>query len=143
MWGFAEAIIIMNLAGFWLEPSECDRLETAREASLMSYAHLSRESCDTGILTWPTKPKNHYWDELCRESVRLSQNPSSHWCFQDEDFIGRVVVISRSCDTRCREKRTFEKYLLNLLIMLNNWTKEIPFEDPISDIDSDGMAPDQ
>ena len=143
VWGFAEVISTMSSAGFFLDESEVSRLEKGREASLMSQSLLAREAVDASKLTWVTKPKHHYYDELCREATRLSVNPATSWCFQDEDFIGRLVAICKACDTRRREHRTFERWILGFLIMLNSWSQDIPFEDAVDEFESDGIAPEQ
>ena len=131
IWGFAEGIRIMSSSGFFLSSSEAGQLEAAREASLGGYSLLSHESSVSNLLTWPLKPKHDYLDELCSKGVERKVNPASHWCFQDEDFIGRLVAICKLCDTRCREVCTFERYLLGFTIMLNGWSATIPFEDPV------------
>ena len=70
-------------------------------------------------------------------------NLSSAWCFVEEDMIGRVVRICKLCDSRARELRTTERWLLRFQIMLHEWSSDIPFGDVDSSSDEEiGIAHD-
>ena len=125
LWGWTRAIDICSNAGMFFSDAELPQLEEARCAALFSDASLAHKSIAEGSQLWRTIPKFHYSDHLLRpdwpEGGR--RNPAHGWCFQDEDFIGRIVRSSRG---RIHLIRILRKYLLRFSLMLDRGSSSVP-----------------
>lgn len=67
-----------------------EELATSGRQFLLLYVSLSNQDPDG--LFWRFKPKHHLFQELTEFD---GCNPSTNWCYRDEDFGGTVAAISR------------------------------------------------
>ena len=116
LWGFVEVFRICGAAGTWLSDAEARALDVAREASLQGYGALAAEAA----AAHPPRPmfrlvpKHHAWDEALRDAVGGGRNPGHHWCFGDEDFIGRVKRIAAGTHGTSMSRRVLQRYMCRI-----------------------------
>ena len=61
---------------------------------LSMYSYLAKTAMDCSILRWSLVPKFHMVYHI---AVSSRINPSCLWCYQGEDFIGKVICICQAC----------------------------------------------
>ena len=128
IFGYIRSLEICKASGTWLSDDAAGELETCRIAALECHAFLAHEAHRSSRdNVWVTKPKHHIYDETLRRACRERLNPGNHWCFADEDFVGKVVQISRFVGGgRARAEGTLRRYLLRLHCQFHQWTQSIP-----------------
>ena len=111
LWAFVGAFNIMQQS-FWLSDHDVVALEQARLVSLNAYRWLCHESLGRGFNYYPMKPKCHLWDHTLRDSCRHRLSATTHWCFCDEDFIGRIKKLAARCHLRTMAYRVLQRWTL-------------------------------
>ena len=112
LFGVTQSVIVCKQAGHFLSDLEVRNLETCRQSCLYCFSALSHEAKRAGLLLWPLKPKLHMYDHAMRRAQRDRENPLSFWCFADEDFVGSMAKVCKSCHDSSRETQAIFKYLL-------------------------------
>ena len=62
---------------------------------LLHYSFCARFASDRGIFRWNIKPKHHYFYHLAIAAKYV--HPRMGWTYGDEDFVGRIAKIAKSC----------------------------------------------
>lgn len=111
LWGYCFIFDTCLRGGLWFDRDEACRISYARQVALGSNAALSREALQLGKTIYPQKPKHHLCDHALRDAATTRLNPGHHWTFSDEDFIGRMVKLSRRCHASTMPFRVVQRYL--------------------------------
>jgi hypothetical protein len=61
------------------------------------YMRLYKEAYDLGLKAWKMTPKLHLIQELLLFQCLEWGNPLYYWCYGDEDLVGSMIEIARSC----------------------------------------------
>lgn len=103
--------------------------ETGRALSDMlfefihAYCWEAHQAFEHGVSAFPLFPKLHALHEIQHEMQRQSRlgpwvcNPAAKSCPTDEDFVGRMAVISRSISPRLICRRTIQRYLVHVQVL--------------------------
>ena len=77
------------------------------------YAQLAREAFEDGERFWKMNPKLHLFLHLCEWLVpELGLNPRQYWTYGDEDVVGQLVEVARSCHVRTLASTALFKWFL-------------------------------
>ena len=112
LWGWVSAIDLLKSFPMFLNAEQQAQIEQCRIAALGSHSVLCCRSIAEGRQQFRTIPKHHSCDHLLRDR----RNPTHSWTFADEDFIGRLVRMSRRSSNT---KTIISKYLLRLHLVVN------------------------
>ena len=63
----------------------------------MLYSELSSEAFRQKKKLWKFSPKHHLFQHLCEEQAVAFGNPAFYWTYPDEDLVGHMIEVSRSC----------------------------------------------
>ena len=96
LWGYVASVDVFRGASLWLTDEEADILKDCRGSSLRCNFVLNREARLAGSSLWRLIPKHHYWDHLLRRAVPQRLNAANFWTFAEQDFVGRVVAMSKA-----------------------------------------------
>ena len=118
MWGYCEMISLLHRSPLWLDDDTANKLMITREAALFANAELSGLAIAASRNIFPLKPKLHMVDHLCREAASNRLNPAFYWTFADEDFIGRMKSLAKSCHRSTVAKRVSERYVIRLFALI-------------------------
>ena len=61
---------------------------------LLTYNYLSQNAISARWVGWNLVPKFHVMDHMLYHVRRTFENPSFTSCFCDEDFVGRIALLS-------------------------------------------------
>ena len=111
LWGFTMMWRILKRNGLHISDEDLAELQKCRDLILLGWTALCTEAVDSGHFNlWRMIPKHHQFDELIARAVSTTVNPSWHWCFSEEDLVGRVVTISRASHPSHIAKTCVSKY---------------------------------
>ena len=80
-----------------MEPFQCEVAATVARTCCLLYSALSKMAADAEQPKhWIVKPKFHMWVELAEYQSPDTGNPSFHWTYPDEDFVGWVAKLAAS-----------------------------------------------
>ena len=92
----------------------CD--ESMPEWFLQRYQILASISEQKLTHLYKIKPKFHHLQHLLDWVVKFRINPGRFSCWSDEDFLGKLKRIARSCNGRAQMLRTMQKYISYLAV---------------------------
>jgi len=104
----------------WLSAGERDHLLKSGGILVNLYPKCAQRAFDMKHTRWKFMPKFHLFGEILfrYEKEKRSNLPSMNvlaFCTQqDEDFVGRVSVMSRNVSVRTVHSRTLGRYLVSL-----------------------------
>ena len=87
-------------------------MDIATQAALFSNHALSAEMVASGVWRSPQKPKHHATDHCLRLAATSELNPAWHWCFADEDFIGKMKKLGNQVPATNFSLRLIERYVI-------------------------------
>ena len=87
--------IINGNPSYFLTSCESAELLKVSHELLLHYSFNARAACDRGIFRWNIKPKHHYFYHLAIMAKYV--RPRVGWTYADEDFVGRIAKIAKSC----------------------------------------------
>ena len=61
------------------------------------YALLSCEALDAEVVAWQLVPKFHVFLHLCLTQAIQWGNPRFFWTYADEDMVGHMIAVAKSC----------------------------------------------
>jgi hypothetical protein len=107
--------ILMN-GGIFLKPDEASTANWCGEIYLKMYLSLARSALDEGKWLFKIRPKFHLlthivFDLKDRPSRRNCHNDST---FMDEDFVRKIMMVSKKTSVVTTTMRTIQRYLLKL-----------------------------
>ena len=76
------------------------------------YGRLYKEAFDQNKKWWKMPPKTHLVQELLMYQVQEHGNPAYYWCYPDEDLVGLMIEIGRSCHRRNLPSAAIVKWLV-------------------------------
>ena len=117
LWGFTRTVTICK-AHFWLDDAAVAELHITRPVALCAFKALCAESLARNRNYYPLKPKCHMFDHTIRDACRTRLSPTAHWCFSDEDFIGRMKLLSAKCHLYTLALKSMRKWCLRLYLTL-------------------------
>jgi len=102
-----QLVDVFDSADMFLTPAEYDVALTKARCFFDAYAWLNRWANDNDKLHFHIVLKFHTFWHLVRNSKFL--NPRCCWCFNDEDFVGRISTLAKSCISGVRSTRLASK----------------------------------
>ena len=79
---------------------------------LILYSQLSTEAKNERRKQWKWNPKHHLFQHLCEWCISECGNPRFFWCYGDEDLVGKLIEVARSCHPRTMAEVAMFKWLL-------------------------------
>ena len=76
------------------------------------YACLSDEALQNDAKLWHFVPKFHLFFHLCTHQSQDFGNPRFYWCYADEDMVGHMVEVAKSCHPATLAATALYKYLV-------------------------------
>jgi hypothetical protein len=113
LWGCTQIFAICQPC-FWLSDENVRDLKIAKLVALTSYKALCSESLTMNKNRFPLKPKHHLLDHTVRDACASRLSPTTHWCFSDEDFIGRMKRLSQKTHLTTLPLRVLSRWHLRL-----------------------------
>ena len=107
-------------SALWLTSDERDHLLISGHKCVNYFHKCAQRAFDAHVTRWKYMPKIHLFGEILffleRDKRRNipSLNPLSFCTQQDEDFVGRIAVLSRAVSVRTVHSRTIGRYLVSL-----------------------------
>ena len=108
----------------WLSEKERKFLLKVGGRCANSFQRCAQRAYNMGVTRWKFMPKYHIFGELLfslEKQRRLglpSPNPLTFSCQMDEDYVGKISLISRRVSLRTIHSRTLTRYLVALVA---NW----------------------
>ena len=110
-------------ARVWIHQPEASSLNDAARHFLAAYSRLARLSVECAESRFSLKPKCHMlWhtvDLMDRQvsATGFAENPIVQACSMDEDFIGRLCLLTRQVNPRVRVFRSMQRYLTQVQLL--------------------------
>ena len=79
---------------------------------LKSQVLLADLCCRHGVLRWKLRPKLHYLDHQVEDIRLYGWNPKFWECWMDEDFMGKIALLSGKCPATNTALRTILRYIV-------------------------------
>ena len=76
------------------------------------YAFLHAEAKEVGMRTWKLVPKFHIFQHLCQTQAVKLGNPRFYWTYPDEDLVGQLSEVARTCHPSTMPFVALYKYLV-------------------------------
>jgi hypothetical protein len=95
-----------------ISANDLRRLPECCQALCTNYAHLSLEAVRANVPAWQLKPKLHLFQHLCHYQVQQFGNPRFYWTYPDEDMVGQMVEVAKSCHPSTLAKTALYKWLV-------------------------------
>ena len=111
-WGHDELYKILKTGSQFLTDTECVHMKRAMRAILISTRALRAEASASGTKRWHITPKHHALLEMITEAVRAKLNPAYHWCWADEDIVGRLSRVAKRCHGRTMARSALKRWAL-------------------------------
>ena len=83
--------------GQFLTPHANNIISPLGRKLLVMYNALASEAAAKCKRAWNIVPKFHLFVQLCEMQAPNVGNPRWYWTYADEDMVGRMVDIARSC----------------------------------------------
>jgi hypothetical protein len=93
VWGLHSYFEILKAADRFFTHAEVSSVHRAGIACLTAYSELAK--LRGGAALWHHIPKMHQFQHLLEDAVIDLSNPRFFHCFSDEDFVGRMLRLSR------------------------------------------------
>ena len=75
------------------------------------YASLSARALAREQRLWKLVPKMHLFVHLCEWQGPLYGNPSAYWTYADEDLVGKMVEVAKTCHPKTLAETALVKWL--------------------------------
>ena len=118
-WAHAEFYSAMEQAPRYLSAAQANRISEAGATFLRTYNTLRKLAELDARPAWAIRPKFHQLDHMCLDVARDRYNPRFYHCYADEDFVGRIMRISRRCHKRCVGRRCLQLWQLRLRALIS------------------------
>ena len=122
-----ECLSCMYSCGLWLKPREAARVVAHGLSFCTHYLECAELANRQGKCRFKIPPKFHAWVHLIHQVLadlgKVGENGGeqpccfnicSQSCQMDEDFVGHVATLSRSCRVSVAHTKTMGLYLMNL-----------------------------
>ena len=76
------------------------------------YSILSAQAVDRGVRAYKMSPKVHLFLHVCEWQAVESGNPRFYWVYADEDLVGQMIEVGRSCHPATVNITALIKWLL-------------------------------
>ena len=120
-WDVVTAIKVLQTGPQFVSDEHARLIAECRTVSFNAHRSLHRLAGHEVSNLWHHIPKHHLLDHCLREcsdphGVRF--NPCWHWCFIDEDFVGKCANLCARQHAVHKEERTLQRWLLKLFVEL-------------------------
>ena len=103
---------IVALDGMFLSKEAKEELPNLGRHMMMLYGQLSAESLAAGRRLYKISPKHHLFVHLCEWQAVEMGNPRFYWTYADEDLVGSMIDMARSCHPRTLPATAMYKWLI-------------------------------
>ena len=113
LWGFVGAYKLFSWPGvFRFNDEQVPHLSSCRKAALHGFDWLTKSACEGNRPLYKVVPKIHNLDRILRNAIDTRRNPTTYWCFSEEDFCGTIAKLANACHHLSMHKRCPERWLL-------------------------------
>jgi len=105
---------IIEGEGSQLPASAIQELATIGRQFMGIYTALSKEAAQHRVRAWKMVPKFHIWQHLAEWVPAMWGNPRFFWTYADEDLIGSMIEIGKSCHPTTLPLTALYKWLVYL-----------------------------
>jgi len=103
---------IMATSSMFLTAAEKIELRQAGQQMVLLHSKLHTDCFSSGQRRWKLPPKAHLIDHLVTIQTPGWGNPSYSWCYGDEDLVGMMIEIARSCHAKTCAIVAIAKWLI-------------------------------
>ena len=103
--------IILNENDMFISAGDLDELKNIGKNLTVLYNALSVEAATNMKKVWKFVPKFHLFVHLC-EIQSAVMNPRFFWTYSDEDLVGQLCEVARTCHPNTMGETALYKYLL-------------------------------
>jgi hypothetical protein len=96
-YALAQYIHVQDKASFILTPDERNEVGHQGQLFLDSWQWLAGEAQRLRVASFKMRPKLHYICHTIDDAVAGGENPRHQMCFLDEDLMGKVTKLEKSC----------------------------------------------
>jgi hypothetical protein len=102
---------ILDAGSMFLEPAIAVEVALLGPSLCRMYSELSSRALAAGIKLWKMAPKFHIFCHLCEWQAREFGNPRFYWTYADEDLVGLLIDIARTCHPKTLAVNALFKWL--------------------------------
>ena len=106
-----EFYTILKSEGVFLSQEGKHRLSQCGVRLCSLYAQLSRISADSYRKMWKVHPKLHLFLHVCQHQAPVYWNPRCFWTYSDEDLVGQMIEVARTCHPSTMAATALTKWL--------------------------------
>ena len=88
---------ILNDEPMYLGATAKARLPVLGQQLAVIYSKLAETSANARLRMWKMSPKLHLFVHLCEWQAMEWGNPRYFWCYADEDLVGILTEVAKSC----------------------------------------------
>lgn len=89
------------------------RLPKCCQQLCINFAHLASEALLAAEPAWKLKPKMHLFQHLCHYQAQQFGNPRFFLTYPDEDMVGQMIDVAKSCHPSTLAKTALYKWLVS------------------------------
>ena len=103
--------IMKNNSQFFPNSVAAEFAKNGREMCVL-YSLLYTKAYEMGVKAWKMVPKAHLVCHMCEHQAPTWGNPSYWWCYADEDLVGLMIEVARSCHVNTLAATALVKWLI-------------------------------
>ena len=125
-----EVVDILDEADFVLTAKEWQKCFTFAKRFVDGYSKLNQWSENEGKMLFHKVYKFHQFQHMMENAKWL--NPRCHWCFSNEDFVGKISLLTYSIASGVKAVRLSYKVapkyrvLLHMLLTRKDFANTVP-----------------
>ena len=96
----------------FLSPAAKSEIKDLAANLVILYNALSSEAANSQLKRWKFAPQFHLFCHLCEIQAQTLGNPRTFWTYADEDLVGHLIEVARSCHPSTVAETGMFKYLL-------------------------------
>ena len=113
LWAAEYSIGVMVKADVFLTDQESSQIAKVGQFFLIQYLKLHHEGSDSRYKVFHLRPKWHLLTHVFM-TVGTCKNPAIGVCWLDEDFLKKIMAVTKKCHKLSACENTIRRYLLGL-----------------------------
>lgn len=116
LWAAHHVMGLLSSKKLFLTREEGSQICSLGEFMLKQYLHLHHQRVGS-VKLWHIRPKWHLLHHIflsCETTADFCRNPHSGVCWMDEDFLKKMMTVTKKCHKLTANSNTLKRYLLGL-----------------------------
>ena len=122
LWSYSKLWTTLKDSGQILSRDERGTMVRYCDVLLAASSSLRVEAHGLGRRSWHLIPKHRQLLEMVASAADTGLNPAWHWCWGDEDFVGRIARLAKSCHMLTQSRSCMKRYALRYRLLLSHHT---------------------